>query len=70
MTTIAQIVKAAQQAINDNQPSVLDPVELARSYFGPEAWREIDQFRETGELPQSIRGLELLAIDIRLDEEV
>ena len=70
MTTIAQIVKAAQEALDSHQLPAPDPVEIARNHFGAVAWAEADEFHATGRLPQTVRGLELLAIDIRLDEEV
>ncbi len=69
MSTTAQIIRAAQEAIEFHQPVALDPVEQARNYFDT-AWHEADRWRATGELPHSVRGLELLAIDIKLEEEI
>ena len=70
MTALQAILRQAQQALDSFQPVELDPVEAARAYFGEEAWHEANWWRKTGELPRSIRGLELLAIDIKLEEEV
>jgi len=70
VTTLANIVRQAQEALESHQPPKLDPVEIARNYFGAVAWAEIDEFRTIGKLPETIRGLELLELDIRLDEEI
>ena len=70
MTNLANIVRAAQQALESYQPVALDPVEVTRAYFGAEARFEVARFHAAGELPATVRGLELLAIDIKLEEEI
>ncbi len=70
MTTLASIVREAQQALESYEPVELDLVEQARNAFGAEAWQEAHRWRETGRLPESIRGLELLGIEVKLDQEI
>jgi hypothetical protein len=67
--SLARIIQEAQQALESHQPPPVDLVEQAKSYFGDVAWREADDWHATGRLPESVRGLEIIAIDVVLDEQ-
>ena len=67
MSALTRLVQQAQELILS--PPKPDPVVIARCYYGEAAWCEVDQWHETGLLPRSYRGLELLAVDLRLEEE-
>jgi hypothetical protein len=69
MTNLTQVMREAQAAIEAEQqrPTRTPTME---ELFGADALRELDAFRATGELPQSMRGLKLLAIDVKLDAEI
>jgi hypothetical protein len=68
--SLARIIQEAQQTLETYEPPMVDPVAEARAYFGEQAWREAQVWRETGHLPESLRGLELVGIDIKLEQEI
>lgn len=67
MSALTRIVQQAEQLIVS--PPKPDAVLVARCYFGEGAWSEVDEWRATGSLPRSYRGLELLAVDLQVEEE-
>ena len=67
MTGLAQIVKAAQEALAAEQQHPRDLVAECRAYYGDTAWLEADRWHATGELPQTVQGLELTELDLQLE---
>lgn len=69
MTALAQVIKQAQEALAVEEQHPRDLVAECRAHYGDSAWRETELFRKQGSLPQTAWGLELLAIDIKLEED-
>lgn len=69
MTAIAQIVRLAQEALAVEEQHPRDLVTECQAHYGDTAWREADLFHKDGRLPNTIMGLELLAVDIKLEED-